>query len=105
MYALCCHTRQVRDVGSVFLGEEFESLQELNLDGNVLVEVSGACGQCNALDGSATPFLQQMDVTPVLNCAAACAVHQVLLLQDAHACLRKAACATVTAVIVLIARA
>jgi hypothetical protein len=28
-------------VGNVFLGEEFECLQELNLDSNLLVEVSG----------------------------------------------------------------
>lgn len=32
---------QVRDVGSVFLGSEFEALQELNMDCNALVEVSG----------------------------------------------------------------
>lgn len=34
-------TTQVRDVGGVFLRDELESLQELNLDGNMLVEVSG----------------------------------------------------------------
>lgn len=32
---------QVRDVGSVFLGPEFESLQELHLDSNMLVDISG----------------------------------------------------------------
>lgn len=34
-------TVQVRDVGTVFLGDEFESLQELCLDNNLLVDVSG----------------------------------------------------------------
>lgn len=28
-------------VGNVFLGQEFEALQELNLDSNMLVDVSG----------------------------------------------------------------
>jgi hypothetical protein len=33
---------QIRDVGTVFLGGDFErSLQELTLDGNLLVDVSG----------------------------------------------------------------
>ncbi|GAX73782.1 hypothetical protein CEUSTIGMA_g1233.t1 [Chlamydomonas eustigma] len=36
-----CSQLRIRDVGTVFLAEEFEALQELNLDGNLLVEASG----------------------------------------------------------------
>ena len=32
---------KIRDVGTVFLGQEFDALQELNLDTNLLVEVAG----------------------------------------------------------------
>jgi hypothetical protein len=35
------HFSQIRDVGTVFMREELCSLQELNLDNNLLSEVSG----------------------------------------------------------------
>ncbi|KAG2444570.1 hypothetical protein HXX76_001315 [Chlamydomonas incerta] len=37
---LDCSGLKIRDVGSVFLGEDMEGLQELNLDNNMMTEVS-----------------------------------------------------------------
>lgn len=64
---------QVRDVGSVFLTGELDSLQELNLDSNLLVEVSGACQRavdeqaCITLRAIARKGLQDMCIAQSWN--------------------------------------
>lgn len=53
---------KIRDVGSAFLGEEFSGLQELCLDSNLLVDVSGEVLGHSYLNGSVLP----VKICPVL---------------------------------------